>query len=95
MLLEYYDEVYDGTLYQLQYVVLERFDDYLLEHDVSFDCVYSVIPDFIDSTGYAPSTCRKYRSALRRYVERCSELDDRFVIRWQMMKMICGVGIMN
>ena len=68
MILEYFDSC-SGGIWNLQRCVVEGFDAYLVEEGIPLDCVYDSVYSFMETTNYSCGTRKRYRSALRRYVE--------------------------
>lgn len=58
----------------LPFSVIEQFESYLQQNNISLMDAWDNINDFMDTTRYAPRTIRKYRSGLRRFVERRMEM---------------------
>ena len=70
MIIEYYDEYNNTMSYTfLSRGPVEKFDKYLVDHNVPLEKVWETIDDFTETLSLKSKTRRNYNTRMRRFVE--------------------------
>lgn len=81
MIIEYYEE-YNSTLGYtfLSHGIVQKFEEYIMDHQIPLEKVYTSIDDWADGLHVKPCTRRNYQTRMRRFIE---YIYERRGVKWQ------------